>query len=216
LKAHRKHERFVRRLETEFRSEDKNHRAISSDFSLTGLFIRTNNAFRPGTPLEITVHLPDGSEARLKGIVRRALKTFSIALKNGMGIEITESDRNYANFIKSYAGAVNYPAASEAGPAPETGTTGKSDAPEFTIIQCPQCGVKNKISKGKPASSARCGKCSTELLPSPGKTERAPASDSPDFIVIQCPQCKAKNRVKREQIKFSIKCGKCSAPLKAA
>jgi hypothetical protein len=58
----------------------------------------------------MVVHLPNNSTSRLKGKVRRALKT-SLGmgmgtplkkLKNGMGIEITEYDDNYLRFILSF------------------------------------------------------------------------------------------------------------------
>ena len=163
MSVKRKTERFIRRLETEFSAEDKNYRGISSDFSVNGLFIRTNHAFTPGTILDITVHLPDGNATRLKGKVRRAMKTPMISVKNGMGVEIIEKDPHYDNFMKLFVredvslvgpGAAVRPAPDKAAEPADS---------DFLIIPCPNCGVKNKVSRSKSISSVRCGKC-TALL----------------------------------------------------
>ena len=84
-------------------------RGISSDFSLEGLFIRTNYPYIPGTIFDIVIHIPDGSVSKIKGKAVRALKTPTgmvigtpiKSLKNGMGIEIIERDANYLHLIRS-------------------------------------------------------------------------------------------------------------------
>jgi hypothetical protein len=105
----RKHKRYIRRCEVEFVSDGVTHRGIGSDFSLNGLFIRTNYPLTPDTVLDITVHLPNGSTSALTIRVIRAwrtavgratgspIKTF----KNGMGVEITKKDINFLHFIRS-------------------------------------------------------------------------------------------------------------------
>ena len=105
----RRHKRFIKRFETELRADDTTHRGITSNLSLNGLFISKNRPFPPDTILAIVIHLPDGSTSKLKGRVRRALKTLTGELigtrlksfKNGMGVEIVEKDDNYIEFIKS-------------------------------------------------------------------------------------------------------------------
>ncbi len=162
----RRHQRFVRRLETEFSADGKNYRSISSDLSCSGLFIRTNHAFAPGTILDIVIHLPDGTSSRLKGKVRRALKTPTVSLKNGMGIELIEKDTLYSKFMLTYTG--------ECGD--ETGQSSDADeretirdipkpAPdEFLIVSCSRCSVKNKVSRSRVAAGPKCGKCGHPLV----------------------------------------------------
>ena len=101
MKTRRGHDRFIRRLETEFTAENKNYRGISSDLSISGLFIRTQHAFAPDTLLDIVIHLPDSTDVKLRGKVRRSIKTPVVSIKNGMGIEILENDPRYINFVKS-------------------------------------------------------------------------------------------------------------------
>jgi hypothetical protein len=93
----------------EFTSDGLTLRGISSDFSLKGLFIRTNHPYVPGTIFDIVIHIPDGSVSKIKGKAVRALKTPTglvlgtptKSLKNGMGIEIIEKDANYLHLIRS-------------------------------------------------------------------------------------------------------------------
>jgi len=166
LKSRRKDERFIRRLETEFTGDNKNYRGISSDLSLNGLFIRTQHAFEPDTLVDIVIHLPDVASVRLKGKVRRSIKTPIISIKNGMGIEIIENDPQYIAFIKTV-----YPEAGKATTAddPQLKTSFHKHAdeplrpapppPEFTIIACPRCGIKNKVNNAKLSLGPKCGKC---------------------------------------------------------
>jgi hypothetical protein len=105
----RQHKRFIKRCEVEFIVNDIAYRRISSDFSLSGFFIRTNRPPAPGTILHIVIHLPDGSTSKVTGKVMWASKTsvgrlmgtIIKTLKNGMGIKIIEKDTNYLHFIKS-------------------------------------------------------------------------------------------------------------------
>ncbi len=168
MRPRRKHQRFVRRLETEFVGDSKTYRAISSDFSRYGLFIRTNHAFTPGTELDITIHLPNGANASLKGMVMRALKTPFVSLKNGMGVELTSRDRNYIKFLREFD-------PNEIDQSPFGGGTPSQaeqaasisvSNQEFVIIACPACGVKNRVRREKQAQNMKCGKCGF-LLSSP-------------------------------------------------
>lgn len=108
----RKQKRFIRRCEVEFTADNLTLRGISSDFSLTGLFIRTSHPFAPGTLVDIVIHLPGGLISRVKGTAVRALKTSTgmvmgtpvKSLKNGMGIDLTEKDANYLHHIRHLLG----------------------------------------------------------------------------------------------------------------
>jgi ribosomal protein S27E len=161
----RRHERFVRRLETEFSADGKNYRAISSDLSCGGLFIRTSHAFPPETVLDIVIYLPDGAASRVKGRVRRALKTPVVSLKNGMGIELIEKDHAYSRFMLTFTGDCE----EESGLSPKPRTQeAMREIPqpppeEFMIVACGQCNVKNKLNRSRTAG-ARCGRCGHPLV----------------------------------------------------
>ncbi len=97
----RRHKRVIKRLETEFSANGLAFRGISSDLSLSGLFVRTNKPFPPDTMVDLTIHLTGDSVSRLKGSVRRSIKTGQTMMKNGMGMEIVEIDQNYINFLNT-------------------------------------------------------------------------------------------------------------------
>lgn len=105
----RQFKRFTRRCEAEFTCQGVLKRSIASDFSIKGLFIRTNNPFAPNEVIDILVHLPDDSVSSLQGRVMRSMKnplgnivgTIAKEYKNGMGIEITKKDAAYLHFIRS-------------------------------------------------------------------------------------------------------------------
>jgi hypothetical protein len=158
--------RYVKRLETEFSAEGKNYRGISSDLSCNGLFIRTNYAFQPGTILEITIHLPDGSASILKGRVRRSLRTSVALLKNGMGVELFEKDTHFIDFMQIFNERENKePCDDEMQKPPDAPSKpeNKTGTADFLIIACPSCGVKNRVGIARLSHDPRCGKCGAIL-----------------------------------------------------
>lgn len=169
MKTDRKFDRFIRRLETEFIAEDKSYRGISSDLSQTGLFIRTNHAFAPGSILDIKIYLPDGAISKMKGKVMRAFKTPIISLKNGMGVVLLEKDSHYINFMKTFSPDIQDNTSSE---STASGTEAQAkpdkkaepDSSDFLILTCSKCGAKNKVYKSKTAFGPKCGKCKSPLI----------------------------------------------------
>lgn len=97
----RKHKRIIKRLEIEFSSRGSSFRSISSDISRDGLFVRTSRPFAVDTEVEMILHLPDNAVSRLAGRVRWAVKKASASAKGGMGIEITERDRLFDDYLDS-------------------------------------------------------------------------------------------------------------------
>ncbi len=160
----RKQERFVRRLEVEFSAHGKNYRGISSDLSRNGLFIRTNHAFAAGSLLEILLYLPDGTSCRLKGFVRRALKTPVVSIKNGMGLELTETDDNYTKFIDGFSNAKEGAGPSDTGAERSYAQGRVTDIDEYVIVGCAHCNTKNKVYRSRMMLSHKCGKCGHPLV----------------------------------------------------
>ncbi|MBI5639985.1 MAG: PilZ domain-containing protein [Nitrospirae bacterium] len=105
----REQRRFIKRCEVEFTADNVTVRGISSDFSLTGLFIRTNHPLPPDTVFDMVIYLPDGTPLKLKGKTVRAAKmgtgrvigTPVKSMKNGMGVEIIEKNADYLHFMRS-------------------------------------------------------------------------------------------------------------------
>jgi Tfp pilus assembly protein PilZ len=149
-RGYQRHPRFTKRLEATFSSGGLSYRGILSNLSRNGLFIRTNRGFAPGSTVDIELVMPDNKVCRLKGIVKRTIKTPMLSsMKNGMGIELTEKDPAYLNLIESFDD--------------DKGTVTETHPPEFQIIACPACGVKNKVLTEKLSLGPRCGRCRTSL-----------------------------------------------------
>lgn len=151
----RETKRFIRRLEVEFEGGGLRGRGLTSDISRKGLFIRTQKALAPGTPITVRVHLSNGRISTIKGLVRRAIKfpIYTSEIKNGMGIEIIEMDPPFDELI----GELESEGASRQ--APE-----EQQKEDFIILVCPSCGVKNRVPSGKVSLSPRCGKCRAPLI----------------------------------------------------
>ncbi len=149
-RGYQRHPRFTKRLEVRFTSGGLSFTGILSNLSESGLFIRTNRGFAPGTVIDIELVMPDGRKSRLKANVVRTIKTPLSSLKNGMGVELIEKDETYIDFLRSFV------------EEKETDTVNITPT-EFQIISCPNCGVKNKVSKEKLPLGPKCGRCGTPL-----------------------------------------------------
>lgn len=151
----REAKRYLRRLEAEFEGGGLSGRGLTSDISRKGLFIRTQKALAPGTPVTVKLHLSDGRTSIVKGIVRRAIKVpiYASEIKNGMGIEIKEMDGLFESLLMGLEGSC--------APEEKKEETQKED---FLIITCPSCGVKNKVPAEKAYLGPRCGRCKALLL----------------------------------------------------
>ena len=78
------------------------------------------------------------------------------------------------------------------------------------IIQCPECGAKNKIPIDKIEATAKCGKCHKPIQAGAKKPGWF------DTYTIRCSNCRAKNRIPTGKIGQTAKCGKCKSPLETA
>ncbi|HXX54232.1 MAG TPA: PilZ domain-containing protein [Thermodesulfovibrionales bacterium] len=163
----RKNKRVTKRLEVTFFSGGLQFRGISSDLSTNGLFIRTQNGFMPGTLVEIEIYLPHHKVGRLKGIVRRTVKTSLSMVKNGMGVELIEKDQNYLDFVKSIDGEDQEQDDRTISQIRQETVRQPGDKVSETsgsrIIVCVNCETKNRIPEGKVSLRAKCGRCGTLL-----------------------------------------------------
>ncbi len=163
-RGYKRNPRFTKRLEISFSSGVHSFRGILSNISENGLFIRTNRGFAPGTMVDLELVLPDQKISHLKGIVRRTIKTPLTTMKNGMGIELIERDRNYIDFFNEFIKETGFEDDYSENEEKNYVEEKQNPPPEFLIISCPNCGVKNKVSYQKISLSPKCGKCGA-LLP---------------------------------------------------
>ncbi len=93
--------RRIKRLFITFSDGVSEHKGISSNFSETGLFIRSRiNAFDPGTPVNVVLKVDEDREIALTGEVVRALRTGIPDFKNGMGIRLSDIPQSYKDFLE--------------------------------------------------------------------------------------------------------------------
>ncbi len=168
----RSSQRFTKRLEVAFSSGGSRFTGISSDLSAGGLFIRTQHGLSPGNSIDIEIYLPEDKVGRIKGVVRRTVKTSLSLIKNGMGVEILDADPAYLDFVKTFE-----PDGKTENTAPQQHARHSRDekprapkaeersdkAPEFVLIACSSCKVKNKVRSDRLIFGPKCGKCGTTL-----------------------------------------------------
>ncbi len=200
-------QRYTKRLETTFSSGGLSFKGISSDLSAGGLFIRTQHGFVPGTIIDVDIYLPNNRVAHLKGIVRRTVKTTMPGVKNGMGIELIERDKNYLEFLGTVVNKVE--------------ETQKGSEASWNINT-------EERSEGRPEGS--CADEEDYKVRDEGKrnTDEVKEDRPLEFVLVTCDNCKVKNRVPLDRIRASqkisdflgtagrsgLKCGKCGTPLK--
>lgn len=132
----------------------------------------------PGTELDIVIHLPNGTDCKLKGLVRRSMKTPIVSLKNGMGIELISRDHNYIKFLKEFDPAEDGEPpvfTGERHPHEETAhheqhktqeqhhKPSSDPALDSVIIACGQCGAKNRVRRERLSHGPKCGKCGAPI-----------------------------------------------------
>ncbi|MFZ5908265.1 MAG: PilZ domain-containing protein [Nitrospirota bacterium] len=161
-RGYQRHPRFTKRLEVTFRSGEFAYRGILSNLSLNGLFIKTSRGFAPGSTVDIEIVLPDNQISRLKGIVKRTIKTTVYPAKNGMGVELTQKDEPFIRFAESFLR--EHPSREADSPVPPPSPDEPSPLSDFQILSCPGCGVKNKVLREKLHLKPKCGKCGSLLL----------------------------------------------------
>ncbi len=67
--------------------------------SRKGLFVRTQQSFSEGVPVEIALTLTNNVSCRLKGVVKYARNIDLFKRQNGMGIELSEKNETYEKYM---------------------------------------------------------------------------------------------------------------------
>jgi hypothetical protein len=148
----RRHPRFIKRLTATFFVDHQRSRGISSDLSESGLFIRTTRGLAANTTISIELLLPNNKVSLLKGIVRRTVRTSISSIKNGMGIEITDKDSAFTDFMKSITGES------------KANITGKDDISDLQAISFSMRNTRQKESEDKTRERRRHKRLRVEHL----------------------------------------------------
>ena len=162
MRKRRVHVRHTRRLETDFFFEDRVLKGISSDLSEKGLFIRTRHCLTTGSYIEFIIYMPGGLKAQGSGVVRRAIKSDSPLIKNGMGIELKRCDPNYLQLLRDVIGReLNEPDVPVVDGWKPDGPTPRAEG--SLIIACASCGARNRVPESRVQTGPKCGRCRTYL-----------------------------------------------------
>jgi hypothetical protein len=100
----RTHKRLIHKVKAEVSAGEECYTGTTVRISERGFFVRSQKSFHEGTTVNIKLWLPGGEESTLKGIVKYARSVNFLRPQNGMGIELTEKDTAYMQFIREMIG----------------------------------------------------------------------------------------------------------------
>jgi thioredoxin 2 len=75
------------------------------------------------------------------------------------------------------------------------------------VVQCTECGARNRIPASKRDADPRCGKCKAPLEPAIQRAETGAVH------TLRCAECGARNRVPAGRLEAGPRCGKCKSLL---
>jgi hypothetical protein len=110
--------RTKRRFLVEFSLEGANCSGFTNDVSPTGIFVRSNRLPDPGTPLAVSLHLPEGKRVVIRGKVVRSVRVpaaLSRLIPSGFAIQLTDTPEDYFQFLMTLlasgrtSGALSFP-----------------------------------------------------------------------------------------------------------
>lgn len=83
----RKHERIEKKTKTKIESDKSVTYSTARNLSGGGMFVTTPEPIHPGTEIDLSLKMPDGSELSLRGVVRWTKDENEEGDRAGMGIE---------------------------------------------------------------------------------------------------------------------------------
>ena len=90
------------KIPAELSAGEKTIAGTTIRMSEKGFFVRAQTSFCVGTPVNVTLHLSDNRSCAVKGIVKYARNIGIDKRQNGMGIELSDGDPQYREFIRSH------------------------------------------------------------------------------------------------------------------
>jgi len=104
----RSRHRIAKRLFIRFGPDNVLNIGFTGDISLTGIFIKTNTIFSPGSILTMEIELPDSKILHLRGTVMWAKRVPPTLVrhirKSGMGVRILQPSEEFIKFVSSLEG----------------------------------------------------------------------------------------------------------------
>lgn len=92
--------RHIIKLSVELRAGEHLFKGTTVRLSEKGFFVRSQQCFSVGLPIDIILYLKDDVPCNLKGVVKFSQSTALLKKDNGMGIELTEKDKKYEEFVR--------------------------------------------------------------------------------------------------------------------
>ena len=95
----RKTKRKRKRLRVTFSSHGLEFNGFACNWSSTGIFIKTRKPFKPGVPVEVTLHVDKDCTICVRGWSVRATNVGFVYCKNGMGIQLVSEYEEYRIYL---------------------------------------------------------------------------------------------------------------------
>ena len=95
----RKAKRKRKRLPVTFSSHGFEFNGFACNLSSKGIFIRTRKPFKPGVPIEVSLHVENDCKICVRGWSVRATNYGFVYNKNGMGVQLASESEEYRNYI---------------------------------------------------------------------------------------------------------------------
>ncbi|TNF55552.1 PilZ domain-containing protein [bacterium] len=97
----REAKRKIKRLPVTFSCKTEEYTGISSNFSTSGIFIRTRKNFNIGLPVNVVLELDENSKIPISGVISRAKTKTKFETTNcGIGVQLTEAPEAYKDFLE--------------------------------------------------------------------------------------------------------------------
>ena len=97
-------ERSMKRVMVRFGTDKPDKTGFTKDFSLGGVFVRTNTVFKPGTTVQVELAFPEKT-IQLQGRVAWAKQVppqLAHVLECGMGVNFLEVDAEWSDFYAKW------------------------------------------------------------------------------------------------------------------
>jgi hypothetical protein len=96
--------RVRRRLMVKFGTAAADKTGFTKNVSVTGLFIHTNAMFKPGTTLQVTVHVPDRAFSQWATVVwgKQAPPSLAHVVECGIGVRFIEPSADWIQYVQEW------------------------------------------------------------------------------------------------------------------
>ena len=102
----RSRERSLKRLMVRYGVDKADRTAFTKNLSETGIYVKTNAVFKPGTTLQLEVRAPDQAFHMWARVVwaKKVPAQLAHVLECGMGLSLVNPDPQWAEFVQRRLG----------------------------------------------------------------------------------------------------------------